>query len=119
MRAVRALRAVRAVRALRAVRAVRWIHREFRPRVACAACCLLRGTRWVGRYLEASVDVGSSMVASAIHGIILRGCASIIVVTGFTIEGQTPEELPERMLGAVRFQHIDVPNVVTDLRATF
>ena len=59
------------------------------------------------------------MVASAIHGIILRGCASIVVVTGFTIEGQTDEELPERMISAVRFMHIDVPNVVTDVRDKF
>lgn len=82
-------------------------------------CVLCAGLCACGRYLEASVDVGSSMVASAIHGIILRGCASIVVVTGFTIEGQTDEELPERMISAVRFMHIDVPNVVTDVRDKF
>ena len=77
-------------------------------------------THYTGRgYFEASVDVGSSMVASAIHGIILRGCASIVVVTGFTIEGQTEEELPERMLGSVRFNQIDVPGVISDMRATY
>ncbi len=75
---------------------------------------------YTGRgYFEASVDVGSSMVATAIHGIILRGCASIVVVTGFTIEGQTNEELPERMLGSVRFHQIDVPGVICDVRSTF
>jgi hypothetical protein len=67
-------------------------------------------------YFEANVDVGSSMIATAIHGIILKGCSSIVVVTAFTLEGQEEEELPERMLGSARFHHIDVPNVISDLR---
>ena len=70
----------------------------------------------VGRdYLEADVDVGSSKIASAIHGLILRGCASIVVVTAFTLEGHDESELPERIVGIVRFSNISIEKHVVDM----
>ncbi|KAF4348025.1 hypothetical protein CsatB_006466 [Cannabis sativa] len=61
-------------------------------------CNYHRGTN----YLEIDVDIGSSAIASAILHLALGYVTSVAIDMGFLIEAQTEEELPERLVGAVR-----------------
>lgn len=69
-------------------------------------------------YFEVDVDVASSKIASMVNGVILRGASGIVVDLGFTMEGQADDELPERMMGCVRFQNCDIGLVAVDKTAT-
>lgn len=53
-------------------------------------------------YLEIDVDIGSSAIASAILHLALGYVTSVTIDMGFLVESQTEEELPERLVGAVR-----------------
>ncbi|KAL9689150.1 hypothetical protein QQ045_033583 [Rhodiola kirilowii] len=53
-------------------------------------------------YLEIDVDIGSSAIASAILHLALGCVTSVVIDLGFVVEAQTEEELPERLIGAVR-----------------
>lgn len=53
-------------------------------------------------YLEIDVDIGSSAIASAILHLALGYVTSVTIDMGFLVESQTEEELPERLIGAVR-----------------
>lgn len=58
-------------------------------------------------YLEVDVDIGSSMVASAIVHLAFGYITTLTVDLAFLIESQTESELPEQLLGAVRFSNLD------------
>eukprot|EP00472_Partenskyella_glossopodia_P011432 CAMPEP_0197526726 /NCGR_PEP_ID=MMETSP1318-20131121/19110_1 /TAXON_ID=552666 /ORGANISM="Partenskyella glossopodia, Strain RCC365" /LENGTH=710 /DNA_ID=CAMNT_0043081037 /DNA_START=346 /DNA_END=2478 /DNA_ORIENTATION=+ len=68
------------------------------------ACCYSRGPD----YLEIDVDIASSYVAQKILGVVQGYCKTLQVDLGFFIEGRCVEELPECVLGAVRFHHVDL-----------
>ncbi|KAK4566640.1 hypothetical protein RGQ29_002771 [Quercus rubra] len=51
-------------------------------------------------FLEVDVDIGSSMVASAIVHLAIGYITTLTVDLAFLIESQTESELPERILGA-------------------
>ncbi|KAL1315329.1 hypothetical protein HN51_042100 [Arachis hypogaea] len=53
-------------------------------------------------YLEIDVDIGSSAIANAILRIALGCVTSVTIDMGFVVEAQEEEELPERLIGAVR-----------------
>lgn len=53
-------------------------------------------------YLEMDVDIGSSAIASAILHLALGYVTTVTIDMGFLVEAQAEEELPERLLGAVR-----------------
>lgn len=53
-------------------------------------------------YLEIDVDIGSSAIANAILHLALGYVTSVTIDMGFLVEAQEEEELPERLLGAVR-----------------
>lgn len=59
------------------------------------------------KLVEVDIDVGSSMVATAIVHLAFSYLATTTVDLAFVIEGQTESELPERILGAVRFSGLD------------
>ncbi|MCL7024006.1 hypothetical protein MKW94_009558 [Papaver nudicaule] len=59
-------------------------------------------------YLEIDVDIGSSAIANAILHLALGYVTSVVIDMGFLVEGQTEEELPERLLGAVRISHMEM-----------
>lgn len=52
-------------------------------------------------FIEVDVDIGSSMVASAIVHLAFNYITTITVDIAFLIESQTEAELPERLLGAI------------------
>lgn len=51
---------------------------------------------------EVEVDVGSSVVALGILKVVAGYASSLDLELAFLIESQTPEELPERVLGGIR-----------------
>ncbi|GKD57574.1 enhanced disease resistance 2-like protein [Tanacetum coccineum] len=59
-------------------------------------------------YLELDVDVGSSMIAKRVANRVLSSFSNLIVEAAFVIQGNTPEELPEHLLGTCRMSHIDI-----------
>ncbi|KAK4433810.1 protein ENHANCED DISEASE RESISTANCE 2 [Sesamum alatum] len=58
-------------------------------------------------FIEVDIDIGSSMVANAIVHLAFGYITTLTVDLAFLIEGQTESELPERILGAVRFSELD------------
>eukprot|EP01018_Ginkgo_biloba_P040157 Gb_36093 [translate_table: standard] len=63
-------------------------------------------------YLEIDVDIGSSALASAILHLALGYVNSVTVDMGFLVESQTEEELPERLLGAVRISQMEMSSAM-------
>ncbi|KAK9997280.1 hypothetical protein SO802_021966 [Lithocarpus litseifolius] len=59
-------------------------------------------------FLEVDIDIGSSMVASAIVHLAIGYITTLTVDLAFLIESQTESELPERILGAVRFSGLNL-----------
>ncbi|XP_022731785.1 protein ENHANCED DISEASE RESISTANCE 2-like [Durio zibethinus] len=53
-------------------------------------------------YLEIDVDIASSAIANAILHIALGYVTSVTIDMGFLVEGQMEDELPEKLIGAVR-----------------
>ncbi|KAJ9167620.1 hypothetical protein P3X46_019237 [Hevea brasiliensis] len=53
-------------------------------------------------YLEIDVDIGSSKIATAILHLALGYVTSVTVDMGFVVEAQAEDELPEKLIGAVR-----------------
>eukprot|EP00939_MAST-03C_sp_MAST-3C-sp1_P004357 g4357.t1 len=66
-------------------------------------------------YLEADIDIDSSIIARKVAGVAIRqGGASLVVDQGFVIEGHSEAELPERLISGYRYSHIDVDHVCVD-----
>lgn len=59
-------------------------------------------------YLEIDVDIGSSSVASTILRLALGCVKAVTVDLGFLVEGQTEDELPEKLFGAVRICQMEM-----------
>ncbi|GAB9468553.1 Phosphoinositol transporter [Globisporangium polare] len=64
------------------------------------------------QYLEVDYDIGSSTVAASICKLLLGYSRDLIIDLAFVIEGQTSLELPERVLGTVRLDCIDLRHAV-------
>lgn len=67
------------------------------------SCNYVRGDN----FIEMDVDIGSSMMANAIVHLAFGYVTSLTVDLAFVLEGQTPSELPERILGTIRFANLD------------
>lgn len=63
-------------------------------------------------YLEIDVDIGSSALASSIIHLALGYVTSVSVNMAFMVESQAEEELPERVLGAVRIHQIEMSSAL-------
>jgi len=59
-------------------------------------------------YLEADMDVVSSAAARNILSVVRNHTSSLTLDLGFVVQGNSEEELPEQMLGAVRCHGIDI-----------
>ncbi|CAJ1955546.1 unnamed protein product [Sphenostylis stenocarpa] len=58
-------------------------------------------------FIEVDIDIGSSMVASAIVHLAFGYISTLTVDLAFLIESQVESELPEKILGAFRFSDLD------------
>ncbi|KAL6905412.1 hypothetical protein ACP4OV_003013 [Aristida adscensionis] len=63
-------------------------------------------------YLEIDVDIGSSTVANGVLGLVCGVITTLVVDMAFLVQGNTYEELPERLIGAVRVSHIELSSAV-------
>ncbi|KAL8498609.1 hypothetical protein ACS0TY_021812 [Phlomoides rotata] len=63
-------------------------------------------------YLEIDVDIGSSTVANGVLGLVIGVLTTLVVDMAFIIQGNTPEELPERLIGAVRICHMELSSAI-------
>ena len=59
-------------------------------------------------YLEIDVDISSSKIAGALVHLALGCVTSITIDMGFVVEGQSVEELPEKLIGAVRICQLEM-----------
>ncbi|KAH7523921.1 protein ENHANCED DISEASE RESISTANCE 2-like [Ziziphus jujuba] len=64
-------------------------------------------------YFEIDVDIGSSTIASAILHLALGYVTSVTIDMGFMVEAQTEDELPERLVGAVRVCQMEMSSATT------
>ncbi|KAG2335097.1 hypothetical protein Bca52824_006277 [Brassica carinata] len=70
-------------------------------------------------YFEIDVDICSSAIATAILRLALGYVTSVTIDMGFLAEAQTEEELPERLIGAVRVCQMEMSSAfVVDAPAT-
>ncbi|KAH7282373.1 hypothetical protein KP509_35G027500 [Ceratopteris richardii] len=58
-------------------------------------------------FMEIDVDIGASIMANAIVHLAFGCVTSLTVDLAFVIEGQEQSELPERILGTIRFANLD------------
>lgn len=58
-------------------------------------------------YFEVNCDVQSSKIAKGILMVVYRYCKSVTVDLCFLFEAKSEDELPERMLGGLRFHNLD------------
>ncbi|KAF6261931.1 hypothetical protein COO60DRAFT_1699518 [Scenedesmus sp. NREL 46B-D3] len=60
------------------------------------------------RYIEVDIDVTTCKTAGFIVQSIRGVTTSMVVDLAFLLEGQRPAELPEQLLGGLRFTHLDM-----------
>ncbi|XP_047319903.1 protein ENHANCED DISEASE RESISTANCE 2-like [Impatiens glandulifera] len=63
-------------------------------------------------YLEIDVDIGSSTVANGVLGLVTGVITTLVVDMAFLVQANTNEELPERLIGAVRMSHIELSSAI-------
>ncbi|GAU48297.1 hypothetical protein TSUD_236670 [Trifolium subterraneum] len=78
-------------------------------------CNYIRGPK----YLEIDVDIGSSTVANGVLGLVIGVITTLVVDMAFLVQANSSDELPERLIGAVRVSHLElksaiVPNLDSD-----
>lgn len=64
-------------------------------------------------YLEIDVDIGSSTVANGVLGLVVGVITTLVVDMAFLVQANTDDELPERLIGAVRVSHIELSSAIT------
>ncbi|KAK6947329.1 Protein ENHANCED DISEASE RESISTANCE 2, C-terminal [Dillenia turbinata] len=71
-------------------------------------CNYIRGSN----YLEIDVDIGSSTVANGVLGLVIGVITTLVVDMAFLVQANTADELPERLIGAVRVSHLELSSAV-------
>ncbi|CAJ2647050.1 unnamed protein product [Trifolium pratense] len=71
-------------------------------------CNYIRGPK----YLEIDVDIGSSTVANGVLGLVTGVITTLVVDMAFLVQANTPDELPERLIGAVRVSHLELKSAI-------
>ncbi|XP_072993927.1 protein ENHANCED DISEASE RESISTANCE 2-like [Typha latifolia] len=74
-------------------------------------CTYIRGPN----YLEADVDIGSSAVANGVLGLVCGVITTLVVDMAFLVQANTSDELPEQLIGAVRFSHIELSSAIVPI----
>ncbi|PIN08522.1 hypothetical protein CDL12_18895 [Handroanthus impetiginosus] len=91
-----------------------WIVKQSVGRKACLIGQALEINYFRGKnYLELGIDIGSSTVARGVVGLVLGYLNNLVIEMAFLIQGNTPEELPEFLLGTCRLNHLDASKAVS------
>jgi hypothetical protein len=61
-------------------------------------------------WCEVELDVSKSALGNRVLGVVTTYIQSVSIDLGFMVEGVSSQELPERVLGALRFHSLDIPN---------
>lgn len=64
------------------------------------------------KYLEIDVDIGSSTVANGVLGLVIGVITTLVVDMAFLVQANSTNELPERLIGAVRVSHIELSSAI-------
>ncbi|GFR41631.1 hypothetical protein Agub_g2358 [Astrephomene gubernaculifera] len=62
------------------------------------------------QYIEIDIDISANNVASYVTGLVRGATRSLVIDMGFVLEGTTPWELPEALLGTLRLYNLDTRN---------
>lgn len=65
------------------------------------------------KYMNVDVDIGSSMVATAVVQLAVGYVTTLTVDLAFLLEGQAEDELPERLLGSIRLHNLALDAAIT------
>ncbi|KAH1139327.1 Protein ENHANCED DISEASE RESISTANCE 2-like [Glycine soja] len=85
-----------------------WIVKQSVGKKACLVGQALEMLYIRGKnYLEIDIDVGSSTVARGVASLVLGYLNNLVVEMAFLVQGSTPDELPEVLLGTCRLNHMD------------
>ncbi|KAK9120384.1 hypothetical protein Syun_018001 [Stephania yunnanensis] len=71
-------------------------------------CNYIRGPN----YLEIDVDIGSSTVANGVLGLVCGVITTLVVDMAFLVQANSVDELPERLIGAVRVSHVELSSAI-------
>ncbi|KAJ8774252.1 hypothetical protein K2173_009683 [Erythroxylum novogranatense] len=74
-------------------------------------CTYIRGPT----YLEVDIDIGSSAVANGVLGLVIGVITTLVVDMAFLVQANTVDELPERLIGAVRVSHIELSSAIVPI----
>ncbi|XP_047971876.1 protein ENHANCED DISEASE RESISTANCE 2-like isoform X1 [Salvia hispanica] len=77
-------------------------------------CNYIRGPK----YLEVDIDIGSSTVANGVLGLVIGVITSLVVDMAFLVQANSTDELPERLIGAVRVSHIELSSAIVPVLET-
>ncbi|KAK9282728.1 hypothetical protein L1049_010948 [Liquidambar formosana] len=90
-----------------------WIVKQSVGKKACLVGQQLEINYFRGNnYLELGIDVGSSTVARGVASLVLGYLNNLVTEMAFLIQANTPEELPEFLLGTCRLNHLDASKSV-------
>ncbi|XP_073021825.1 protein ENHANCED DISEASE RESISTANCE 2-like isoform X1 [Primulina eburnea] len=86
-----------------------WIVKQSVGKKACLIGQALEINYFRGKnYLELGIDIGSSTVARGVVSLVLGYLNNLVIEMAFLIQANTPEELPEYLIGTCRLNHLDV-----------
>ena len=63
-------------------------------------------------HFEVDVDVGSSRAAASVVGLVSPVTTGQVIDMAIVLEGREEQELPEQLLGTVRFTKVDMKSAV-------
>ncbi|KAL2609496.1 hypothetical protein R1flu_028069 [Riccia fluitans] len=90
-----------------------WIVRQSVGSTPCILGKAVDCTYYSGpNYLEVDVDIGSSTVANGVLGLVFGVVTSLVVDMAFLVQGNSTEELPEHLIGAVRVSQLELSAAV-------
>ncbi|XP_051120142.1 protein ENHANCED DISEASE RESISTANCE 2-like [Andrographis paniculata] len=91
-----------------------WIVKQSVGRKACLIGQALEINYFRGKnYIELGVDIGSSTVARGVVSLVLGYLGNLVIEMAFLIQGNSPEELPEFLLGTCRLNHLDATKSIS------
>ncbi|KAF5447209.1 hypothetical protein F2P56_032778 [Juglans regia] len=90
-----------------------WIVKQSVGKKACLIGQALEINYFHGNnYLELGIDIGSSTVARGVVSLVLGYLNNLVIEMAFLVQANTPEELPEYLLGTCRLNHLDASKAV-------